>query len=85
MVTTITFQLDDKLLDSAEYYATQHGKSLSQLIEDYLKILAYQSIKPFPSSTIEQGLGCADYQGKVISLEEMEQGIAEELKKQWMK
>jgi len=89
MTTSITLQLDEKLIDSVQSYAIQQGQSLSQLIENYLKNLAAQSvkkrtIKPFPLSTIEQGFGCTNYQGKVISLEEMEQGIAEELQKQWL-
>ena len=89
MTATITLQLDEKLIDSVQNYAIQHGQSLSELIENYLKNLASQSIKrkvkkPFPLTTIEQGFGCTNYQGKVISLAEMEQGIAEELQKQWL-
>lgn len=89
MTTTVTLHLDEKLIDSVQNYALQHGQSLPELIENHLKNLAVQSvkktaIKPFPLSTIEQGFGCTNYQGKVISLAEMEQGIAEELQKQWL-
>jgi hypothetical protein len=89
MTATITLQLDEKLMDSVQNYAIQQGQSLSELIENYLKNLASQSVKkratkPFPLSTIEQGFGCTNYQGKVISLEEMEQGITEELQRQWI-
>ncbi len=89
MTATITLQLDEKLIDSVQNYAIQHGQSLSELIENYLKNLASQSVKKrtaklFPLTTIEQGFGCTNYQGKVISLAEMEQGITEELQKQWL-
>jgi len=73
MTATITLQLDEKLIDSVQNYAIQHGQSLSELIENYLKNLASQSVKKrtaklFPLTTIEQGFGCTNYQGKVISL-----------------
>jgi hypothetical protein len=72
MTATITLQLDEKLIDSVQNYAIQHGQSLSELIENYLKNLAAQSVKKrtaklFPPTTIEQGFGCTNYQGKVIS------------------
>jgi predicted HicB family RNase H-like nuclease len=36
MTATITLQLDEKLIDSVQNYAIQHGQSLSELIENYL-------------------------------------------------
>jgi predicted HicB family RNase H-like nuclease len=42
MTTTVTLQLDEKLMDSVQNYALQHGQSLSELIENYLKNLASQ-------------------------------------------
>lgn len=39
--------------------------------------------KPFPTTRLEDGLGCAGYEGPVKSIEEMEEGITEELRKQW--
>ncbi len=40
-------------------------------------------IKPFPTTRLEDGLGCLKYQGKAKYLEEIEQGIIKSARKQW--
>jgi len=52
MTTTVTLQLDEKLMDSVQNYALQHGQSLSELIENYLKNLASQSVKKNSDKTV---------------------------------
>ena len=42
MQSTLTLQLDDKLIQQAQEFAKQHGKSISQLMADYLAGLATQ-------------------------------------------
>ncbi|MBL3591848.1 MAG: antitoxin [gamma proteobacterium endosymbiont of Lamellibrachia anaximandri] len=39
MQTKLTLRLEDALIQQAKNYAKQHGKSLSQVVTDYFKIL----------------------------------------------
>ncbi|RMG85917.1 MAG: AbrB/MazE/SpoVT family DNA-binding domain-containing protein [Candidatus Dadabacteria bacterium] len=39
--------------------------------------------KPFRTTRLEDGLGCAGYHGPPKTVEEMEEGIAAELRKVW--
>ncbi len=39
MQTKLTLRLEDVLIQQAKNYAKQHGKSLSQVVTDYFKIL----------------------------------------------
>ena len=39
MQTKLTLRLDDELIDRAKSYARQSGKSVSQLVADYLEML----------------------------------------------
>ncbi len=39
MQTKLTLRLEDALIQQAKSYAKQHGKSLSQVVTDYFKIL----------------------------------------------
>jgi AbrB family looped-hinge helix DNA binding protein len=41
--------------------------------------------KPFPPTRLEEGLGCAGYTGPAKTLEEMDEGIAAELRETWRK
>jgi len=52
-------------------------------IEEEGDTLVLRPVKPFPETSLEAGLGCTGYQGPAKSLEEMEEGIAEELRRQW--
>jgi hypothetical protein len=40
MTTKLTLTIDDKVIGSAKRYARQRGKSLSGIIENYLKSIA---------------------------------------------
>ena len=46
MQTTITVQLDEKLILYAKNYAEQHGKSVSQLVAEYFVLLKEQHKEP---------------------------------------
>ncbi len=39
--------------------------------------------KPFPSTRLEDGVGCAGYKGPAKTLEEMEQGVLEDVRRKW--
>ena len=44
MQTKLTLRLDDQLIEQAKSYAAQAGKSVSQIVADYFKLLASQRI-----------------------------------------
>ena len=39
--------------------------------------------KPFPPTRLEDGLGCAGYTGPAKSLEEIERGVTEAIRRLW--
>lgn len=47
MQSTLTLQLDDKLIQQAQEFAKQHGKSISQLVTDYITGLAIREDERF--------------------------------------
>lgn len=53
-------------------------------VEVKLTVKPTQTTKPFPATHLENGLGCIKYHGKTKSLEEMEQGILNAARKQWV-
>jgi len=40
MTTKLTLTIDDSVVDSAKKYARGHGKSLSDIVENYLKSIS---------------------------------------------
>jgi len=62
-----------------------------QEILDFIEFLRFRRLsepkrvntKPFPVTRVEDGIGCVDYQGEPKSIEEMQQGIIDEARKQW--
>ncbi|MBI5446343.1 MAG: AbrB/MazE/SpoVT family DNA-binding domain-containing protein, partial [Deltaproteobacteria bacterium] len=53
------------------------------IVEDTAAGLLLKPRKPFPPTRVEEGLGCAGYSGPAKTLEEMEEGIAAELRETW--
>jgi uncharacterized protein DUF6364 len=51
MQTKLTLRLEDKLIEQAKSYAAQAGKSVSQVVADYFKMLTSEKTKPAPPST----------------------------------
>lgn len=57
MQTKLTLRLEDQLIEQAKTYAAQAGKSVSQIVADYFKLLTSQKIKTsLPSTPITQSL-----------------------------
>jgi hypothetical protein len=52
MQTKLTLRLEDQLIEQAKSYAAQAGKSVSQIVADYFKLLtAEKKSKSFSAST----------------------------------
>jgi hypothetical protein len=57
MQTKLTLRLDDHLIEQAKSYAAQAGKSVSQVVADYFKMLTSEKAKlSSPSAPITQSL-----------------------------
>ena len=57
MQTKLTLRLEDQLIEQAKSYAAQAGKSVSQIVADYFKLLTSQKINTnLPSTPITQSL-----------------------------
>ena len=57
MQTKLTLRLEDQLIEQAKSYAAQAGKSVSQIVSDYFKLLTSREIKvSSPSTPITQSL-----------------------------
>jgi len=57
MQTKLTLRLEDQLIEQAKSYAAHAGKSVSQLVSDYFKLLTSNEIKTSsPSTPITQSL-----------------------------
>jgi len=51
MQTKLTLRLEDQLIEQAKSYAAQAGKSLSQVVADYFRMLTTETTKPTSPST----------------------------------
>ena len=57
MQTKLTLRLEDQLIEQAKTYAAQAGKSVSQIVADYFKLLTSEKAMPTsPSTPITQSL-----------------------------
>ena len=45
MQTKLTLRLEDQLIEQAKSYAAQAGKSVSQIVAEYFKLLTSQRVK----------------------------------------
>lgn len=58
MTTKLTLTMEDKVIDSAKKYARQKGKSLSDIVENYLKsITAHEETTPVLSLKVTRMMG----------------------------
>ena len=48
MQTKLTLRLEEQLIEQAKAYATHSGKSISQIVADYFKLLTSIPDKPAP-------------------------------------
>lgn len=51
MQTKLTLRLEDQLIEQAKAYAAQTGKSVSQIVADYFKLLTTEPIRPHSKAT----------------------------------
>lgn len=49
MNTKLTLTIEERIIDSAKRYARFHGKSLSGIVENYLKVLASKGPEKKPN------------------------------------
>ena len=57
MQTKLTLRLEDQLIEQAKSYAAVAGKSVSQVVADYFKLLTSQAVKiSSPSTPVTQSL-----------------------------
>lgn len=57
MQTKLTLRLEEELIEQAKAYAVKTGKSLSQVVADYFRLLTTAEKKPAgPSAPITQSL-----------------------------
>jgi hypothetical protein len=57
MQTKLTLRIDDELIDRAKSYARRSGKSVSQLVSDYLEMLPEPGLRqPRPLTPIVESL-----------------------------
>ena len=57
MQTKLTLRLEDQLIEQAKSYAALAGKSVSQIVADYFKLLTSEKIKSVsPSTPVTQSL-----------------------------
>lgn len=55
------------------------------VIEETATGIILKPRKLFPSTRLADGVGCAGYKGPAKTLEEMEEGIAADIRKKWRK
>lgn len=53
------------------------------VIEESAAGIVLKPRKLFPPTRLEQGVGCTGYQGPAKTIEEMEEGIAADIRRQW--
>ncbi len=51
MQTKLTLRLEDQLIEQAKAYAAQAGKSVSQVVADYFKMLTSEKTRTISQST----------------------------------
>jgi hypothetical protein len=57
MQTKLTLRLEDQLIEQAKTYAAHAGKSVSQIVADYFKLLTAEKIRTVsPPSPVTQSL-----------------------------
>jgi AbrB family looped-hinge helix DNA binding protein len=53
------------------------------IVEDQGDAIVLRAAKPFPRTRLEDGLGCAGFEGPAKTPEEMDAGIDEALRREW--
>jgi len=67
MQTKLTLRLENQLIEQAKSYAAHAGKSVSQIVADYFKLLTVEKGKSVsPSTPVTQSLRGLLRQSKVV-------------------
>jgi hypothetical protein len=75
MQTKLTVRVDQELIQAAKRYAGRQGITLSQLIEEYLRVLAIQQDEAYASTPVLQRL--TGILPEDVSIEEYHQHLEE--------
>ncbi len=63
--------------------AHQWSAGTEFIVEDLGHAILLRPRSPFPPTNLGAGLGCTGYDGEPHSIEDMQQGIDEELRRTW--
>lgn len=77
----LTISVDDSTIEEAKKFARSKGQSLSEIIENYLKLLLRKSEKPAISSKISKLKGAIKISGIVEYKQLREDAISEKYTK----
>ena len=81
MTTKLTLSIDDLVIAQAKKYAQKQGKSLSEIVENYLKSLTAKEKKYASLSPEVMGLmGCAELPADYDYKKELGKGLAKKYK-----
>mgnify|MGYP001033082386 CR=1 FL=1 len=53
------------------------------VIEDLGDSVVLRTVKSFPPTEVEDGLGCTGYRGPALSIEEMDEAVSEGVRHRW--
>ncbi|MGY6522461.1 MAG: DUF6364 family protein [Mongoliitalea sp.] len=77
MSTKLTLTIDKSVIESAKSYAKDQGKSLSQVIENYLKTLTDDSQSKEVSANVKKLIGTIKLPEDFEYKKELEEAIAQ--------
>ncbi len=81
---TVRLSTKGQIVITGEIRARHHwGVGTELLIEDQGDVLVLRASKPFPPTSVEDGLDCTGYRGPAKSPEEMDAGIGAHLRHGW--
>lgn len=75
--------IEQLILEKLQKLSEEQRYSVLGYMEYLLALSTQPSPCPFPPTRVEEGVGCVGYPGSRKSLEEMQQGIEAEAKRQW--
>ena len=68
MLTKLTLSIDDQVVQKAKHYAQVHKRSISRMVEEYLKLISSDSLptdySKLPSPKTDKIVGIAKDNGK---------------------
>lgn len=80
MSTKLTLTIDKSIIEQAKYYAKQTGRSLSELIENYLADITNESSQTVISSKLEKIVGSVKLPNDFNEEEELQSYFAKKHK-----